>query len=167
MVPPFANRPMFIWANHAGSNQKILSCLASTRSFCAIGVRVSCCSGCLCLGYCAVCDPVAFSCWAWLISAVKPRTWRVMSGPARSRGECLSFECKDRSSLGQKIMRLFHKLLIPICWYFLYELPSNQYELSQLRKAIRSYSWFAGRAAIRATPGLKHSSLRIAQDCRV
>jgi hypothetical protein len=41
-----------------------------------------------------------------------------MSGPARSSGEGLSFACKTRSSLGQRMMRVFHELLTLIFWYF-------------------------------------------------
>ena len=166
-MTPFVDRPMFRWAIRAGFRPQMFSRLASAKSYCAIAVRVRYRSGCFCLGFCSVCDPFTSYCWSWLVSAVKPRTWSVMYGSASPSGEGLSFACKARSPLGQRIMRVFHELLSPIRWYRLCELPSNQYELSKLRKAIKNYCWFAGRAAIRAIPALMHSSLRIVQDYQV
>ena len=71
---------------------------------------VRCSSGRSCMGYRDVGDPFTSKCGSWIVSAVEPGAWGVMSGSAFASCEGLSFACSNRSSLAKWFKNSSHRL---------------------------------------------------------
>ena len=89
------------------------------ESYCEINALVRCCSGRSCMGYRDVGDPLTSRCGSWIVSAVEPGAWGVMSGSAFASCEGLSFACSTRSSLAKCFFKnSSHRLLSSATRYF-------------------------------------------------